>query len=213
MDIREAMMALQQQRGAGGNPGLMGAGVNPLAGLNPYGALQPGAGMAQATAMPAPVQPDYNAILQQQMINKQAEMAQGGRLNAGMGLSGMAPGMGADVQAQMLQALAARLGDRTGGALQFDPSQGWQGMRQQFRDWRQEGNRPVGFGQGQRQGGFGMADAGGGMQPQNVGPPTQPVGVATPPGGGVQSALGAGWGQKKPRLGGGGTGNMDTAAY
>jgi len=204
MDIQEAMMALQQARG---NPA---AGMNPLAQLNPYGALQPGMAQGMASGV---AEPDYNAILQQKLVNAQAEQATQGRLGAG-GLGGLgnaygfAGGQGNDMRAAMAQMMAERLGARTGGAMQFDPSMGMQGMHQQFRDWRQAGNQPVRpFG-----GGGGM----GAMQPPAMQPPTQPAGVATLPAGGVQSALGADQWKQRGRLGGGGGGNanqFDTNAY
>jgi len=138
---------------------------------SPLGALQPGMSPGIAPPMMGAVaQPDFNAMLQQDMIGRQQQM------------------------------MADRLGARTGGAMQFDPSMGMQGMRGQFRDWRQA-NAPMGFGQQQQP-----------MQPPGMMPPTQPANVATLPGGGVQSGLGADY-MKRGRMGGGGTPNDATNMY
>jgi len=98
VDIQQAMALLQ---------GAMG----PQAGANPFGALQPGMG----GPMPAAAPPDYNAILQQEMVNRQAEQAAQGRLGAG-------PGIGApDIQAMMAQQMANRFGAAGGGMQQIRP--------------------------------------------------------------------------------------------
>jgi hypothetical protein len=185
MDIRDAMMALQGHM-PGMAPAMQGIMGNPamaqFMGMqqpSPLGALQPG--MSPGIVPPmmgggAP--PDFNAILQQRMVDMNAQrQAQ---------------------QAERMGMMADRFGQRTGGAMQFDPSMGMQGMRSQMQDWRQA-QRPMGFG-------------GGGMQPQPMQPPTQPANVATLPGGGVQSGLGADY-MKRPRMGGGGTPNDATNMY
>lgn len=203
MDIQQAMALLQQgQQGQGMD------GMQNLAALNPYGALQPGVGPEMAPAAP----PDYNAILQQHLVNKQAEQAQMGRLGAGPGMDPR--GMGGAMQAMMAQKIAERLGARTGGALQFDPAMGIHDMRQQFRDWRQAGNEPVRpFGGGGM--GFGQRPPGGMGGAPGV---TPPANVATLPGAGaaapIQSGLGADYMKQRGRMGGGGGGfNQDTNAY
>jgi len=197
-------MALLQQ----GQQGQGMDGMQNLAALNPYGALQPGVGPEMAPAAP----PDYNAILQQHLVNKQAEQAQMGRLGAGPGMDPR--GMGGAMQAMMAQKIAERLGARTGGALQFDPSMGIHDMSQQFRDWRQAGNEPVrpfgggGMGFGQRPPG-GMGGAPGVTQPANVA--VMPGAAAAAP---IQSGLGADYMKQRGRMGGGGGGfNQDTNAY
>ena len=197
MDIAQAMAMLQGMQGGGG--------MNPMAAANPLGALQPGMSPDIAPPMTAPVAPpDYNAILQQHLVNQQAEQAAQGRLGAaGLGNAyGFGGGMGNNFQDVMGQMMAERLGARTGGAMQFDPSMGMGGMHQQFRDWRQAGNQPVrapmGFG-ARPPGGMGGAP---GM--------TQPAGVATLPGPAaaapIQSGLGADYMKQRGRLGGPGGG-------
>jgi len=200
MDIAQAMAALQAAR--------QGGGANPLAQLNPYGALQPGVATTTAAAAPGiePGVPDYNSILQQAAVAQQVQQAQQGQLGMGGGVDPRA--MMAEIQARRMQEFADRLGARTGGELTFDPTMGRHDMRQQFRDWRQAGGQPVhgghpmGFGAGERMNNWGAAGMGGGMRPPGGmgGAPgvTPPANVATLPGAaaaapqmGVQSGLGA----------------------
>lgn len=190
MDIQQAMALLQNAQQGGGMGG-MGAV------LNPYGALQPG-NPVEAQAMPAPALPDYNAILQQKLIAQQADQARQGMLGASGGIPPHA--MAGQMQDQFAQMMAERLGARTGGAMQFDPSMGMQGMHQQFRDWRQAGNQPVGFGQANR-----------GLSGVMGNPGAPPVGTAVLPGASAAAPLQSGLGadymkQQRGRLGGPGGG-------
>ena len=111
MDIQQIMALLAGQQGGGGM-----APPSPLGALQPGPALPvsgmaPGVPMGMAPGMtmagppmPPPAMPDFNALLQQELVNQQAEQASQGRLGAGGGMNPAA--MAGDVQARMMQEIA-----------------------------------------------------------------------------------------------------------